>query len=85
MSDVQFDEDSFGTPKPAAPVVHNSAPVFRQTAYAPVPGLSSSQPKMVQWLIRHHLAGSEKSANMEIATIIFINIAITVFLVVFFL
>lgn len=96
MSEVQFEEDQFGIKKPAQSASAPSSPApnfagatFSGGAFVPgaqnVPQFGSSEPKFNQWLIRHGLAKSGKSANTVLVAVIVINMIVTAVLLYFFL
>lgn len=80
---VEFEEDSFSYKRPSGTAnAGNASGYSMNTGY----GMQNSQgPKgMVGWLIRHHLAKSEKSAQVVMIGLVVINIIITVIVIKFF-
>lgn len=81
-SGVEFDEDkfSYGRPRPTGSMPATGGSAYPQTSY----GSGERIPGLTGWLVRHHLAKSENSAQYVMVGIIIINIIIT-FLVIKFI
>jgi hypothetical protein len=79
---VEFEEDKRTyTRQPGAPVSFSGGNNFTEKQYSP----NGSEPKMVQWLLRHGYAKTPTSANVILLIVVAINIAIAYFVITSFL
>ncbi len=85
MSTIEFDEENSGTDMSQRPAVNTamSSASVSQDEEAAMPAHYSEQPKMIQWLMRHHIANSSKAANAMLLAIVIICIICVYILIKF--